>query len=392
MHLLKRDTYNIKTKNTCKFSEVESPRICYLIENQSDESQLSQVRELSLHCCSICHERVNEMCVNSNKWYVLNYIAPQRPRREGVESVVDKFATANSVHLEVFAPTFVEMIHREGQIKLVERPLLFHYVFVNGNIDAVKSLCNIVSGFSLVVNPNSDNRYLTVPDAHMQSFRTIARFHGNKLPCFAINEIELEKGDLVEIVSGKFAGLIGTYISRRGSSKGNIVVSVTQNLAAVIYDIEVEYVRVLQFAKDSKRAYDQVDAYVPRLFAALRYYYHDKEIPRRILTPLIVFNRRFEVVSLNNAKLDAKVQLLLMTTAKVLGNTNAYEESRIRFNRLSKSITNNNTRALVNLLTGIINKDRNILNEGINLMPSDECTKTKYTRQLREEYDSYLSE
>lgn len=92
---------------------------------------------------------------------------------------------------------------------------------------------------------------MTVTPASLEAFRIIARLYEYKLPCFSVDNVTLEQGDEVEVMVGPLAGLTGTYISERCVA-GNILISVTQSLAAVAYDIRADYVRVIRFAKDSK--------------------------------------------------------------------------------------------------------------------------------------------
>jgi len=306
---------------------------------------------------------------------------------------VDRFNAATSAGIEIFAPTFVEMVHKNGKVKMLERPLLFHYVFANGDMASVKSLCRHVGGFSFVMNPDGEERYATISDASMEAFKTIARFYGNRLPCFVADRVEFEEGDVVQIVSGDFAGLTGTYVSRKGASRGNILVAVTQKLAAVVYDIPAEYVRVLKFAHNSKRVYDHIDACVGRLLPALRVYHSGGRLSARTVEQLTVFCRRFGTVKLDNNKVEAKLQMLLMAANILLGDMQGYREAEARFGRVATAITNRRTLALKCLLQGVTGRDAAMLRMAREYAGDcDAVTETSSAaRRLREEIDYYLS-
>lgn len=331
--------------------------------------------------------------VDTNRcWFVLNFISPSLKRRETAEYVIDKFNASTGCSLDVFAPTFVEVSLDGDRVRTLERPLLFHYIFVRGEESEVKTLCSVVDGFSFVMNHAGTNRYLTIKPASLEAFRIIARLYGYKLPCFPVNESLLETGDEVEVMVGPFAGLQGTYISRKGSSQGQILISVTQNLAAVAYDIKAEYVRIIRFARDSKRAYDQIEAFVPRLFTALRRFKDDEKMSPSEIAPLVVFCRRMECVSLNNPKLDAKLQLLLMTAYAVLGNNDEYRLARERYFRLQDKMTNVWTLGLAKLLVGVVDDDVFELESGFELISNEMCRKlSKSQTALVSEYEHYLS-
>lgn len=325
------------------------------------------------------------------KWHVVNYIAPTPARRDKPECIVEQFNNSGkNGNLELFAPTFVEMTQRDGKWTRKETPLLFHYVFVRGTEGDVKDLCSRPNGFSLIINHTGSTRYATVSDSDMESFKTIARFYGNMtIPCFSTEEIDLEEGDRVEVAVGPFAGLTGAYISRKGSRNGNILISVTGALAAVVYDIKAEYVKVLQFARETKRAYDQIESFIPRLLSALRGW-DDGELTTQSITPLVIFNRRMESVTLRNDKLDAKLRILLMTSSHILGDTAGREKAAERFKRLSHTITNPVTAALAILLQAIVSRDRQQLLDGYNLLTGTERLKSAFHTTLLTEYRHYI--
>lgn len=281
-------------------------------------------------------------------YYVLNYISSAPGRRKSVEQIVENFFGADNAP-EVFAPTFVELVRRDKDVKPVERPLLFHYIFIKASEEDAYRLCTALNGFSFVIDHTGHRRHLMVDDSTVEAFRIIARLHGNRLPCYAVDSITLEEGDRVEIVDGPFAGLIGTYVSRKGGKQGNILISVTQKLAAVVYDIKADYVRVLEFARDSKRAYDQIDAFVPRLLKAIEMHRQGKPLTPKIASPLALFCRRFEVTKLSNPKLDAKLQGLLSAAATLIGDTPLARSAMERYLRLRHEITNPWTQLLVDL-------------------------------------------
>lgn len=124
----------------------------------------------------------------------------------------------------------------------------------------------------------------------MRCFQIIAKAYENRLPYYSLQDIDLESGDLVEVVNGDFPGLVGTYIPRPKSKSGNIVLRVDQNLGTVAYDIKVSDVRVIEFARDSKRAYDQIDAFVPRLLKALRAQHDGDRMSGALVAQLSVFS------------------------------------------------------------------------------------------------------
>lgn len=285
-------------------------------------------------------------------YYILNYIPAYAGHRKTIVQTIQRVLRAGET-VDVFAPTFVEVVRHSGGVKRVERPLLFHYVFLKASEETAKRLCSDVEGFSFVIDRAGERRHLMISDKDVDAFRVIARLHGNKLPCFAIDDIQLEEGDKVEVVTGDFAGLTGTYMSRKGGKSGNILISVTQSVAAVVFDIRADYVRVLEFSKDSKRAYDQVDAFVPRLLDALEYHRGGHQLTPSLSSPLSVFCIRFSAVRIPNRKLEAKTQALLTAAATLIGENRMAEKAYEKYKSMEGEITNPWTRALCDAVVGM---------------------------------------
>lgn len=330
-------------------------------------------------------------------WFVLNYIPSPGTRRSGLPALIDAFNRQDPLQaspLELFAPTFISLVEERGKVAKTEKPLLYHYIFVRGDEDTVKRLCLSFSGFSFVMDRAGARRHLTVPDHTLDAFRIIAQYHSGKLPCYPLEGINLDQGDKVQIVSGPCAGLTGTYISRRGGKSGNILVAIDGNMAAVVYDVKADYVRVLEFARDSKRVYDQLDAFASRLTSSLPQPVSTglspgatpSSLPRRgstvvnpniqersdlvggspnshlnstlstlnsnisLLAAASVFTRRLGAVKIPNPKLDAKLQALLYAAYRILGDTPAADRALARYRTLSPHITNPKTLSLLQSL------------------------------------------
>ena len=331
----------------------------------------------------------------SRDWYVLNYIG--QASRDSAGKTVDRFNTANDTALELFAPTYVVKEERKGEMKFRTVNLTFHYVFVKGSFDEVKRLCGQPNGFSFLIDHGSDERYAVIDDRRMAHFKNIARAYKNCLPYFPLDDIDLEDGDLVEVVKGDFPGLIGHYMPNAKSKTGNIVLNVYNNVGTIAFNVKATDVRVLEFSTHATRANDQIDAFVPQLFKALRHYSADEELPVALAAKLSVFTGRMGVTRLNNRKLDAKLQLLLHAANRLIGDSAEAAKALSRFQKLQDVVTNDWTKGLVNLVMGILDKDneRHAIDferlsaacATLKKLPAD----SKAKKLLLEEYAYYLS-
>ena len=321
-------------------------------------------------------------------WYVLNHIP--RPGELSAEREVARYNTWQQADLRLFAPTYVVREEKAGDIKFRTANLTFHYVFVRGTFDHVKRLCAEANGFSFLLDRSSDGRYAVIDDGRMASFQNIARAYRNCLPYFPLGDIDLEDGDLVEVIRGDFPGLIGRYMPKPGARSGNIVLNVYNKVGTIAFDVRATDVRVLEFARNSKRANDQIDAFVPHLLDALRHHHDrpDEPLPEPLVARLSVFSGRMEVARLGNRKLDARLQILLYGAFTLIGDTSAAASALEKYHKLQSSVTNDWTRALITLILSLTTRDKTQLEataSRLSILPADSAAK----RRLKSEYDHY---
>lgn len=302
----------------------------------------------------------------SAAWYLLNYIAPAMRRKEMLEARVRAYNSQNNTDLTIFAPEIVEATPKpDGGIRITNRAILYHYIFIQGELQDIKRLCSSGGGLSFVLKKTdfaesasshasataqSASRYVTLSDSEIRAFRIIAYAYSNHLPYYSPRDIQLLHGDEVEVVSGPFAGLRGTFIARRGSSNGSIVVQASGQIGSIAYDIKADTIRILRFSKDSRRAYDQIDAFIPKLQEALSIWKIGQPLTPAQAAPLHVFTRRFSATEIPGAKLDAKLQALLSTAHRILGNEPEARVARARYEKRLPQVTNPRTLDLIHRL------------------------------------------
>ncbi len=331
-------------------------------------------------------------------WYVLNHISTTPCHQ--AQKTVDRFNSASHVSLELFAPTYVVQETHNGQTHMRTANLTFHYVFVRGDFDDVKRLCGQDNGFSFLIDRGSEERYATVSEQDMANFRNIARAYHNCLPYYPLQDIDLDDGDLVEVVNGDFPGLVGRFMPKAKSKSGDIVLSIFQGVGTVAFNIRNTDVRVLEFSRHATRANDQIDAFVPHLLQAMRLFHAGSELSQTLLARLTVFARRMAVAKVGNRKLNAKLQALLYGANLILGDMTAAHAARARYHELSSAVTNPWTLALTRLVLTVLDAPIGTplsplstphwsftdIPSGIHLEPT-----SKAQRQLAEEYAYYFS-
>lgn len=322
-------------------------------------------------------------------WFVLNYI-DNAFKKDSAQKTIDRFNEINGSTLRLFAPTYVERINENGRYKFKTVRLSFHYVFVNGTFSEVKNLCALRNGFSFLINRGSRDRYSVIGNEEMQHFKNIARAYENCLPYYPLDDIDLEDGDLVEVVNGDFPGLVGTFMPKAGSKTGNIVLMVYNRVGTIAYNISVSDVRVLEFSRKSNRANDQIDAFTSQLLQSLRYYNDDRALPHNLTAKLSVFCSRMDCVKISNHKLDAKLQALLFAGNYILGNIESANGHFARYDKLKASITNIWTKSLVALIIAVIHNDRQMLDSSVEYINGKEPT-SKSQKAIAAEVSYYIT-
>ncbi len=323
-------------------------------------------------------------------WYVLNHIGGAT--RNTAQKSLDLFNQIAKTNLELFAPTYTIREVKNGVEKFRDASLTFHYVFVKGTFDEVKRLCGQPTNkFSFLLNRSGKEPYATIDDRKMMQFKNIAKAYKNCLPCFSLEEVDLEDGDLVQVVTGPFAGVTGRFIPKAKSKNGNVVLNVYGKLMTIVYDVKSLDVRVLEFSRNSTRANDQIDAFVPYLLKSLRIYYDNGEQPQDLIAKLTIFCGRMGAAKLNNRKLDARLQVLLYAGNKILFNAAEAEVHLEKFKKVMESVTNAWTQALLYLILAVIDFNRNTI-EALHEKYKDLEATSKMQKMVAEEYRYYLEE
>ena len=301
-------------------------------------------------------------------WYVLNYIPASHHSSNSAEKVIERFNSRSETSLQIFAPKFVELVDRNGRKEPKEHSLTYHYTFVKGNENDIKALCAETNGFSLVINHGGEQRYLTVSQPVMDAFRRIAATYQNQLPCYNPADIPLEEGDEVEVVTGDYPGIRGVYLPKRGGRSGNIYISVAHNFATVVYDVKAEFVKIIRFARGSRRPYDQLDAIIPRLLQALVKTEQQKPLSKAEIAHLAIFCQRMAEVEIRNPKFFAKLLAVLAAANSILGKETESKNALLKLAKELPMVTNPQTLAEIELFMYGVDRDRQHLKKAESII------------------------
>lgn len=285
-------------------------------------------------------------------------------RKSTVIEKVEKFNADNDSDVEVFAPTFIAIHGKDGSPRRMKLPLVGQYVFLRTSKNTLMEFRTQNLEFNPVIDKSSGDglkKYLIVRDKDMDNFKLIASVYSHQMPCFTIDEIELEKNDLVRVVGGDFNGVEGRLVCQQGAGGGRVAISLGIGLAVTTLYVEPKYIQILEFAKGGRHIYDKMDAFVPRLRTAIREVGTVGSLTIPTTASLDFFVSRFSCADIPDGKLKCKFAAAMMMSHYLLKDSLNYEKSKIECLDLLKYTTNKATLAMIHGWLYFCTRDREYL-------------------------------
>lgn len=264
-------------------------------------------------------------------WYVMTGYALDKRRDIPIAVQVAKYNDERGADIEVFAPTFVKVYNEAKSPRRRMLPLACQYFFIRGRLSQVKDFRSRNTEYNLVhdrADKQPETSYLHLSDEDMSAFRSMALAYKYNMPCFSPSEVDLVACDKVRIVGGEFAGVEGYLVSQQGRDGGRVIIKVGELVAVQTLDINPKYISVLSFAKGSRRMYDKIDSYEPKLRRAMDYYRRNGELDVTNAVAVSYFITRFGLAEIPTAKMRAKVSALLAASYYLMGDKERYRQVR----------------------------------------------------------------
>ena len=110
---------------------------------------------------------------------------------------------------------------------------------------------------------------MVITDREMDMFIKTVSLYQNGAPIVDISERELQKGDVVRVTGGPFAGVEGVLVTQKGKEGGKVVVNISHLVSVTTVDIEPQYIQVVKFSNENKHIYRKMDAFLPKVKAMI---------------------------------------------------------------------------------------------------------------------------
>ena len=215
--------------------------------------------------------------------------------------------------IHFFLPTAKQVVRRGAKDVVVEKPLLFSYIFIRTDETEAIRFADKHDGIALLrfhVEGGQPGPYIIVPEVQMNGFIYAVEQYGEKIPLVSPTAAMLAKGDKVRILCEPFLGVEGILEAKQGKDGGRVIIRIGDVLALPTIEIEAKFIEVLEFAKKGKHLYKKLDSFEPRLRKAFDLFIWDKPLTPELRDHLSSFTRRF--ANLNIAAVNARARFLSM--------------------------------------------------------------------------------
>lgn len=254
--------------------------------------------------------------------------------------IIDSIAAALGYNEEEGKQWFVYRIQHmtEARKKLfadkemqVYAPNLYGYVFVL----STRKQVNMLYTESLIApiythHAKSEiikdrDRYVTIPPVQMHSLMCVIENSREPVEIIAPTSEQLEKGDIVLITSGLFAGVEGTLITSQGAKGGKIFVALNQSEGITTTSIPEEHIKVLEFSRGNDHFYRKIEAFQKTLDSIIKAYQTTHLLDSNQKAHLLYFLTRYDSLrNLTRVNL-AKLTVCRFAALRLLGRSSEAE-------------------------------------------------------------------
>lgn len=222
--------------------------------------------------------------------------------------------------LRHFIPLCYRMVGTDTRKVRKKCPLMPNYIFLRGTLKDVFDYKLSHPYLHFKMDDLADGqRYLTVPDAQMQTFMKVARMYEEDIRFYRPEEVQLEKGDRVRIVGGPLDGVEGTLLCSQGKTGGRVVVELSGLMCVSTWEIAPEYLQILSFSNEGRRQYNQFNAFTDRVYRAFTPWCAERKVTESDSLALQLFIKRLEHLETDTVNSAITLHTLLLMAHTVLG-------------------------------------------------------------------------
>lgn len=274
---------------------------------------------------------------------------------DGIKNLEGQFESLSALRVrdggepvEYFLPICVEATNLFGRAGIRRKKLIGNYIFIRDTYKNIMEAKQVVPSLRFLPHPdhnNEEKRYMTVSDRDMEIFKAVARAYANELPCFPIGAVDLDEGDLIEVVGGEFDGMRGTLQCSQGRNGGKVLMDIGNLFLVASPNISPQYIRILRFGKGNRHPYRQFEAHLNRAIVALNHLYQNGELDTEDIAAMTVFTGRFEALKPATVNISSQHATLMLMSYAALQDQAKSNEWLARCRKILPQVKSNTQRA-----------------------------------------------
>ena len=202
---------------------------------------------------------------NAVRWYVLTLPVSRRGHYQGepargLKAELDRRTRTGEPTFEYFAPSYIEVRKRRGELVDTRRPLLYNYVFVHASEAEIYRMKRFQPQYNFLprIRTTREEYYPYLTDRAMENLRWVAASYSDVLPLYTPEPGQLMKGDRVRITEGQFKGVEATVISQPGAGRKEVMVCVEGCMYVPLLAVEPGQYEVIALNADNRHIYTRL--------------------------------------------------------------------------------------------------------------------------------------
>ncbi len=196
------------------------------------------------------------------RWYVMTVPSCHRgSASKGLQTEVERRRRAGEPLFDFFAPSYVEVQRRGGEMVRTQRPLLFNYVFVHASECEIFRTKRHTPLYSFLPRVREGRRehYPYLSEEAMRNLQWVARSYSNEVPVWVPEPGRIVKGDKVRITAGQFKGAEATVVTSPGAGQKEIVVCIENWMWVPLLHVREGEYEVISLSRDDRHVYTRLD-------------------------------------------------------------------------------------------------------------------------------------
>ncbi len=268
------------------------------------------------------------------RWYVL--VLPVSSKgyyrgnpAKGLQTELARRIRVGEQPFEYFAPSYVAVCEKKGELVRTQHPLLYNYVFVHASEAEIYRLKRFLPQYSFLprVRDGRGGYYPYLSDEEMANLKWVAESYCDELPVYTPEPNRLMKGDRVRITEGQFKGVEASVIIQPGGGRKDIMVCVENCMYVPLLSVEPGQYEVVALNSDNRHVYTRLngDRLPAGLHEALKRYHSpegvtdaDRELARETL-------RQYGSLQLESDVMRCKLYSMLLPAYAILGEKEEFD-------------------------------------------------------------------